>query len=364
MLLIYALASIVFINCAYFLLFSKFSFLKHKIHENKEQYPISLIICAKNEAENLRKNIPKYLDQDYLHFELILINDSSNDETLDVMEKFEENDSRIQIVNVENNEAFWGNKKYALTLGIKKAKNKRMLFTDADCYPASTSWISEMASKLSSEKQLVLGYGAYEKKHGLLNTLIRFETVMTAIQYFSYAVAKNPYMGVGRNLAYTSPLYYSTNGFMSHIKVPSGDDDLFVNEAATKDNTALCYSETAFTFSKPKTTWSTWILQKRRHITTASLYKSKHKTLLGLYFLANLLFWVLAGVSYIFAPWEFVTGIIAFRFLIQYIVIGSGVKKLHEKGLLLFLPVLELFLLLVQLSIFISNSRSKPKHWN
>lgn len=364
MILLYALASIVLVNCGYYLLFSKFSFLKQKKAAKTEPYPVSLVVCAKNEAENLSKNIPLYLAQKYPHFELILINDTSIDDSLEVMEAFQKTDSRIQIVDVASNEAFYGSKKYALTLGIKKAKNKRMVFTDADCYPASEDWLSEMVSQLSEKKQLVLGYGSYEKKSGLLNTFIRFETVMTAIQYFSYAAAKNPYMGVGRNLAYTSPLYYNTNGFMSHIKVPSGDDDLFVNEAASKDNTALCFSENAFTISKPKTTWSSWLLQKRRHITTASLYKLKHKTALGVYYLTNLLFWLLAGVSFIFAPWELVTIVIAFRFLIQYIVIGSGIRKLKEKGLLLFLPFLELFLLLIQLSIFISNSRSKPKHWN
>jgi len=364
MLLLYALASIVLTNCAYYLLFSKFSFLKQRKVTYKEPYPVSLIVCAKNEAENLRNNIPRYLAQKYPHFELILINDTSIDDTLAVMEKFQENDPRIQIVDITSNEAFWGSKKYALTLGIKKAKNRRMLFTDADCYPSSEDWLTEMVSKLSEEKQLVLGYGAYGRQPGLLNTLIRFETVMTAIQYFSYAAANNPYMGVGRNLAYTSPLYYNTNGFMSHMKVPSGDDDLFVNEAATNDNTALCFTENAFTYSKPKTTWSSWILQKRRHISTAHLYKLKHKTALALFYLTNLLFWLLAGLSFFFVSWELVTAVIVFRFLIQYIVIGSGIRKLKEKGLLLFLPFLELFLLLIQLSIFISNSRSKPKHWN
>lgn len=364
MLLLSALASIVVLNCAYYLLFSTFSFLKQAPLVKKKPYPVSLIVCAKNEAENLRNNIPRYLTQKYPHFELILINDASTDDTLFVMEAFQKTDARIQIVNVASNEAFFGSKKYALTLGIKKAKNKRLLFTDADCYPASDDWISQMVSQLSEEKQLVLGYGAYERKPGLLNALIRFETVMTAIHYFSYAAAKNPYMGVGRNLAYTSKLYYDNNGFTSHIKVPSGDDDLFVNEAATNENTALCFSENAFTISKPKTTWSSWMLQKRRHITTASLYKSKHKVTLGLYYLANLLFWLLAGVTFFVVPWELVTAVIVFRFSIQYLVIGSGIRKLKEKGLILFLPFLELFLLLIQLSIFISNSRSKPKHWN
>ena len=50
--------------------------------------------------------------------------------------------------------------------------------------------------------EVVLGYGAYKKYPGFLNKLIRFETFHTALQYFSYALAGKPYMGVGRNLSY------------------------------------------------------------------------------------------------------------------------------------------------------------------
>ena len=189
MVLLYVFGAVALINCAYYLLFSKFALLKISEKNTSEKYPVSLIICAKNEAENLKKNIPLWQQQQYSNFEIILINDASIDETLEVMESFAENDSRIQIVNVKNNEAFWANKKYALTLGIKRAKNTRLVFTDADCYPALMEWLKLMADKFSDEKQLVLGYGAYEKRPGFLNKLIRFETLMTAVQYFSYAKA-------------------------------------------------------------------------------------------------------------------------------------------------------------------------------
>lgn len=363
MMLLYALAIVVIINCGFYLLFSKFSFHKTSEEKTLTYFPVSLIICAKNEAENLKNNLPSFLKQDHPNFEIILINDASSDDTLEIMEQFQEQDDRIQIVNVENNEAFWGYKKYALTLGIKRAKNKCMIFTDADCVPASSQWLAIMASKFSTEKQLVLGYGGYKKRKGLLNMLIRFETVLTATQYFSYAKAGIPYMGVGRNLAYTSNLYYANNGFISHIKLASGDDDLFVNETATGTNTAICTEAAAFTYSTPKETWNAWFHQKRRHISTAKFYKPKHKFLLTLYYLANLLFWGLAVASLLILNWQIPTLIIALRLLLQWIVIGMSSKKLKEKDIIYLLPLLDLFLLLVQLSIFISNTRSKPSRW-
>ena len=363
MVLLYVFSAVALINCAYYLLFSKFSFLKKSEKIASEKYPVSLIVCAKNEAENLQKFIPLWQKQNYPNFEIILINDASIDETLEVMEAFAENDSRIQIVNVKNNEAFWANKKYALTLGIKRAKNKRLIFTDADCYPASDEWLATMASKFSDKKQLILGYGPYEKQPGFLNKIIRFETMMTAVQYFSYAKAGNPYMGVGRNLAYTSTLYYENNGFMSHIKIPSGDDDLFVNEAATAENVGICVEPEAFTYSLPKKKKKKWLMQKKRHYSTAKLYKPKHRFLLGFYYIFNLLFWLLVPIILFTDFWIFGLGIIFIRLLFQYLIIGNAAQKLKEPDLVAFIPFYELFLIFTQLSIFISNSGEKNSRW-
>ncbi len=363
MVLLYVFGAVALINCAYYLLFSKFSFLKPSEKIISESYPVSLIVCAKNEAENLQNHIPLWQKQNYPNFDIILINDASVDETLEVMEAFAENDPRVQIVNVKNNEAFWGNKKYALTLGIKRSKNTRLIFTDADCYPASNEWLATMASKFSDKKQLVLGYGAYEKRPDFLNKIIRFETLMTATQYFSYAKAGNPYMGVGRNLAYTSNLYYENKGFMSHIKIPSGDDDLFVNEAATSENIEICLEPEAFTYSLPKKKKKNWLIQKKRHYSTAKLYKPKHRFLLGNYFLFNLLFWLLAPITLFTDFWFFGLGIIFIRVVFQYIVIGNSAKKLKENDLIPLIPFYELFLIFTQLSIFISNSGEKNSRW-
>lgn len=363
MMLLYVFGAVALINCLYYLLFSKLSFLKISKKLSAEKYPISLIICAKNEAENLQKHIPIWQGQNHPNYDIILINDASIDETLEIMESFAANDPRIQIVNVKNNEAFWASKKYALTLGIKRSKNTRLVFTDADCYPASNDWLAIMASNFSEEKQLILGYGAYEKHPGFLNKIIRFETLMTAIQYFSYAKAGNPYMGVGRNLAYTSTLYYDNKGFMSHIKIPSGDDDLFVNEAATSKNVAICVEPEAFTYSVPKKERKKWLLQKKRHYSTAKLYKPKHRFLLGAYYIFNLFFWILLPIILFTDLWQFGLGIIFLRLLFQYIIIGNAAKKLKEKDLIPLIPFYELFLVLTQLSIFISYRGEKNSRW-
>jgi glycosyltransferase involved in cell wall biosynthesis len=331
----------------------------------KKDIPLSVIICAKNEAENLLENLPFILKQEYSNFEVVLVNDSSSDDTLEVMETFKSENKNIKLVNVKTSETFWGNKKYALTLGIKASTNDFLVFTDADCKPNSQKWLSYISSKFSNEKSIVLGYGAYEKQQfSFLNKLIRFETVMTALQYFSYAKLGRPYMGVGRNMAYRKELFFNNSGFNNHMSLKSGDDDLFINEVSNPENTAICYAEESFTLSKPKTSVKDWILQKRRHISTAKFYKTKHKLLLGLFYSSQLLFWLLSILLFILQyKWQWILVLVIFRFVIQILSFGLAAKKLNEIELIILTPLLEIFLILTQLIIFSANLISKPKHW-
>jgi len=363
--LLYIFIIVVIIQIIYYLfVFGKFSFIKKQEFTSKN-FPISVIICAKNEAKNLKKFLQSILEQDYQNFEIVLINDGSSDKTLRVMETFKAKNDNIKIVDVKTIEAFWGNKKYALTLGIKASTHNFLLFTDADCKPVSNQWISEMSSQFTNSKSIVLGYGAYSKVKGsLLNKLIRFETLITATQYFSYALIGQPYMAVGRNLAYRKELFFEASGYMNHMNIKSGDDDLFVNQIANSKNTAICFSKESFTESIPKKSLKEWIYQKQRHISTAKHYKFRHKFLLTLFYLSQLLFWVLATLLIsTLTFWKIVVVLIAVRFIAQFLSLGYVSKKLNEADLIPFYPILEVFLISAQFFIFIKNLISRPKHW-
>ena len=344
--------------------FGKFAFAKaQKITPKK--IPISVIVCAKNEEENVINFIPLLAEQNYPDFEIVLIDDASNDNTLAIFEDFEKQYPNVRLVKVQNNEAFWGNKKYALTLGIKAAKKEYLLFTDADCYPTSKEWITAMSSQFTMQKTIVLGYGKYEKiANSFLNKIIRFETLLTAVQYFSWAKMGHPYMGVGRNLAYKKEEFFNVNGFIEHMKVRSGDDDLFINQAANARNTAIAFMPESFTYSKPKTTYKDWIIQKRRHIATANYYKKFDKFQLGVFYCSQLLFILLAIILLAFQfQWIIVLSLFCLRYIISWTVIGFSAGKLKEKDVVYWYPVIELVLIFTQINIFITNTFSKPVHW-
>lgn len=348
----------------YIVIFGKFSFVKAK-KNNLKKIPISVIVCAKNEAENVTKYVPLLAQQNYPDFEIILIDDASSDATLDIFEAFEKEYSNVRLVKVANNEAFWGNKKFALTLGIKAATKEYLLFTDADCYPTSTNWIAEMSSHFTLQKTIVLGYGAYEKTpNSFLNKIIRFETLLTAVQYFSWARIGQPYMGIGRNMAYKKEEFFNVNGFIDHMKIRSGDDDLFINQAANRKNTTVCYTPESFTYSEPKKTFTDWFTQKRRHVSTASHYKPFDKMQLGLFFLTQILSILLPIVLLSFQfQWIAVASLVASRYVVAWISLGFGAAKLNEKDVLIWFPVLEIVLIFTQLNIFITNLFSKPVRW-
>jgi len=363
--ILYFFIAIVVVQLFYYLIvFAKFSFAK-KQEVSPKNIPISVIVCAKNEEENVIKYIPLLAEQNYPDFEIVLIDDASSDNTLEVFEEFEKQYPNIRLVKVKNNEAFWGNKKYALTLGIKAAKKDYLLFTDADCYPTSKDWITAMSAQFTKEETIVLGYGAYEKiTNSFLNKIIRFETLLTAIQYFSWAKMRRPYMGVGRNLAYKKEEFFRVNGFIDHIQIRSGDDDLFINQASNSNNTSISYSPESFTLSTPKKTYKDWFIQKRRHVATANFYKTFDKIQLGLFFSTQLFFLLLPIPLLIFQfQWILVLSLIGFRYLFTWITIGFAAGKLKEKDVIYWYPIIEIILIFTQINVFITNIFSKPAHW-
>ena len=305
--------------------------------------PISVIISARNEAVNLSNNLPFILEQKYPDFEVVVVNDCSFDGTDLVLEEFKNTHPQLKIVTITEHERFKTGKKFALTLGIKAAKNEHMLFTDADCKPASVNWITCMASNFANPAQIVLGYSPYKKTSSYLNPLIRFETIKTAISYFSAALNGDAYMGVGRNLAYTKTLFFGAKGFAAHMHIMAGDDDLFVNQNATPENTAIEIHPDSFMYTDAKTSLGSWIKQKRRHSGVGKLYKNKHRRMLSLDAITGFLFYILLTLSIVFNVEPLLAlGLFMFRLIFQLLIYSRLFKRLDGKNLLWYLPFIDL----------------------
>lgn len=329
-----------------------------------QEYPVSVIICARDEAENLTKNLPGVLVQDYkTTHEVIVVNDNSTDESKYLLDEFHKMFKHLNHVPLKQEAKMIPGKKFPLSVGIKSSKHEVILLTDADCVPASEHWIKKMQDGYRDGIDIVLGYGAYHKLPGLLNKLIRFETFHTALQYLSYALAGLPYMGVGRNLSYKRNLFFTNKGFSSINHIPGGDDDLFINKVATKTNTTIVIDKEAHTLSEPKRTWKDWWNQKFRHYTTAKYYNSKIKFFLGLYTVSHLFMYPLF-VACLFFNWWLTLSVFLVRMLIQGWIFNKTMKKLNENDLFTYYPLFDLWMFIYYF-LFAPALWKKPgKTWN
>ena len=326
--------------------------------------PVSVIICARNEYHNLKQNLSYILEQDYPDFEVVLVNDCSNDESDLLLRELSGRYANLKVVTIAEHTRFKHGKKFAVTLGIKASKNEHLLFTDADCKPASNKWIAQMASDFRNDTEIVLGYSPYEKLAGFVNMMIRFETFFTALNYLSFALSGRPYMGVGRNMAYRKSLFFKGKGFASHMHVLSGDDDLFVNQNATKRNTVIEIHPDAQVWSEPKKTFGAYFKQKIRHQGAGKLYKTEHKRMLTIQALSAIFFYIslfiLIGMQ---AQWWFLLALYLIRLISQIVVYFPVMRKLSYADLIWWLPAFDFIYYFYTLTLGIVILFKKNIEW-
>lgn len=365
--LLYLLAACVLVQLFYELYY----FLPLAYHQDPEPVvptdlpPLSIVVCAHNEVENLKELIPLLLEQEYPQpLEILIIDDRSWDGTHVLVKEYQLEYPQVNLVRVKEEPRYMSPKKFALFLGIKAAKNEHLLLTDADCRPLSAQWAQKMASGFLGGNDIVLGVSPYMHIYGFLNHLIRFETFLTAMQYVSFAKRGKAYMGVGRNLAYTKATFFRNKGFSAHIQSLGGDDDLFVRDAAKHSSVQVVVSKEAQTESAPETRWRSWWRQKRRHMSAGRQYQAQDKFKIGLFVLVNVLFYVISPILLCLQQQLIWVGlVIGVRYVAlwsTYIPVARRLKMAQQWWLL---PVVELGYYLNYIGIGISALTTKKVRW-
>jgi len=339
---------------------------KGKISFSDKKPPVSVIICAKNESENLREFLPSVLTQDYPDYQVIVVNDGSSDESEEILALFSQEYPHLYHTYLPLTAKFISTKKMALTVGIKAAKHDIVLLTDADCKPAGKDWITNIVRNFDEKTDVVLAYGAYFKEKGLLGKLISYDTFTIALQYMGFALAGKPYMGVGRNLAYRKRLFFDNKGFASHLHLQSGDDDLFIKDVATKRNTSVEFSPESITYSVQKQSFKSWRIQKSRHFTTAPYYKINTRLRIGGEIFSRFLFYAaiiaLAATQNLWLA-GFAGSIYLLRVLVQQLVINRTAKKMNEQRFYFSALLFDVILPIINLYVFIFCRRKSRMKW-
>ena len=343
---------------------------KEKLSFSEEKTPVSIVICARDEEENLRKFLPFFLEQDYPDYEVIVVNDASFDNTDDYISLMMKSNPHLKTTFVPDGTTNLSTKKLGITLGIKAAKNDLILLTDADCMPEGKDWISKMARNYTPGTEFVLGYGGYLQKKGFLNKMIKFDTLFVAMQYLGMAEQNRPYMGVGRNLSYRRETFFNMKGFAGTLNLKSGDDDLLVNRGATSTNTRIEVSKDSVTWSEPKRTFKQWYGQKERHLSVSDKYNNSSKTRLiiepvsrALFYGAAIAMIVLGILNLNWITVGFAGLFLILRYVLQLITINNTAKILGEKHFYLTVPIFDILLPLLSLFILIFGKKNRNIRW-
>ncbi|MCA6075407.1 glycosyltransferase [Fulvivirga sedimenti] len=271
------------------------AFSRHQPVNDDQTPAVSVVVCARNEEHNLERLIPALCSQDYPHYEVIIVDDRSEDETRQVIRAFQETYSHLRLAKVDHLPANLNGKKYALSIGIMAARKEWILLTDADCFPESDQWIRQMMAGTDT-KDFVLGFSMYTPGPGLLNLFIRYETIWTGIHYLGMALAGKPYMGVGRNLAYRRQIFVEQKGFRGYGNVTGGDDDIFVNKHVRPHSASVVIGRDALTWSYPKKTWKEYYRQKLRHLSVGRHYRPATRRLLAVLSLSHIFGYIFMGI--------------------------------------------------------------------
>lgn len=343
---------------------------KEGIAAPEERRGVSIIICAKNEAANLRKNLPAILSQHYSNaenkpkYEVIVVNDESTDGTEFVLKELKKQYSHLKDVPVPHGaDRKLKGKKFALSRGVANATYDWLLLTDADCMPDSDNWLAYMVAPLGRGKEIVAGYGGYNEAPSFLNAFIRWETVHTFLQYSTYALAGLQYMAVGRNMACTKSVFQKAQQNEVWNALPSGDDDLLVRIAATADNMVIVSVPAAFTHSDAKPTLGEWIKQKQRHLSTGKYYKPKIKLLLGGYGVSHAVVWLGFVILLFNCCWRNVVILMAVRCAVYWLLWAVAGSKLREKKLVFLFPFFDIGWLVYNFAFLPYITWKNKKNW-
>lgn len=328
---------------------------------------VSVVVCARNEEENLQDYLHNLLTQDYPQYEVIVVDDGSEDQTRMILEQYARQCNNMYHTFVPHGARVMSTKKLALTIGIKAAHYDYILLTDADCRPESKNWIKEMMGGFADAKtELVLGFSPYFEHDTLLSRLISYDTLWSGLLYMGVARSGHPYMGVGRNLAYRRGTFFENNGFQGLLNERSGDDDLFVNKVATNKNTRVVCNRDSLTWSSPKSTWREWMLQKRRHLSVSPLYRVSSKLRIGMEPLMRAVLYGLLIVCLMCGSWcaYLALGVWLLRYLVQWIIFSVATWRLGLKHFGAEMVIYDIVLPIITLYILIAKKlRRVPIYW-
>lgn len=277
-------------------------------HDDEELIPVdgypsvSVIVFSQGDGEGLRTLIRQIFEQDYpAPLEVVVVNDQKADETADVVSELELQYPNLYMTFAPERSRNLSRKKLSVTLGMKAARHEIAVLTLGNCRIESPLWLRLMMRHIIEGKDVVLGFSLLgtEDAEGSAQAarLARsgmFDYQWDSVRWLGSALNQHPYRGDGCNLAYRRSLFFENKGFSRSLNYNYGDDDIFISEIATPENTGLELSpDSRVVAVEQRPDYMFGVLQKRRHFTAGKLPRKSYR-MMGLYSASMLLLWASA----------------------------------------------------------------------
>lgn len=336
---------------------------RRKILDNP---PISIIVAVRGENESfLTDELPVLLQQEYDHFEVVVVYIGGNMEYYEQLQFIRDSHSNMRLTRMGGDERIYISTKQALNVGIKSAQYDSLLFTTPGATPRSERWVSLMAKGF--EYGMVVAAPAVATfEHNTLKTyimrMVEFHRERNAM---SRAVRDKLYYAPRCNYGYTRRLYESTRGF-NYLGIDIGDNDLYLQAIATPERTAVVLSRHSIVEEERPERWSEWMELMRYYSSTKRYYPASARTFARRERGSRLLFFLATIAAMVVLPMELKLGTIGLVLMRYLIVVWSArrtARRLGERGVALKYWIYDLFGPIVEWRIESKPSHKTPKLW-
>lgn len=331
----------------------------------KKLPPVSVILIVHNDAMWLRENLPYLLEQDYPNYELVVVDFVSQDDTSDVLKICSNHYALLKTVQFRQDVNSYRGKKYPLSIGIKSAQNDIILLSEPECVPKDFNWVRRMVEGYANpETKIVLGYCGIRQKKSLFNALQVYDNLVYYLRFIAAALSGHPYTGNSCNLSYRRSFFFDHGAFYKHLSIAQGADDIFVNQNATHDNTAVILAPDSFTLTDAQPTLAKWMHKRRERTATRRFYSIRQKLQLIIYPLTVCLFYTSIVMLFInhLMPWQILAGVVALDWIWQIYMMHFATKHFGVKVLHWFAPLFEIYFIIANTILALTPLSLKKRH--
>lgn len=342
--LVIALFTIQLVQLCRQLIVAKF---KQTSRPQKLQTPpaVSVIVPLFGEDEEyLKGDLRMLLSQSSTNYEVVVVYVGKEDAfyaTLKHMRKFFHH---LKTTQIDYTPQYPITMKLALNIGIKSASYDHVILTTPETCPSTRHWVEYMACGFMYG-DIVLGYCNWEQHNTLLNLFYRKYRLSEVRAYLAEAIRGRQY-GASRNtLGFTKERYFAVRGF-DHLNLTAGEDDLFVQSIATKDNVSVLLSSAAHCAELQPASFHNWLTEIYRQGQTRKFYTQTARNVESCEMLCRVAFFIAAIGAMVVLPLElkvFAFLLVVARYIVMAVVNKRTAERVGEPKIAAWEPLFDFF---------------------